>query len=289
MNSFKTYFRLLRVNSYVKNLFIFAPLFFNFQFDNSTIFKAFITFVLFCFLASSVYIFNDIFDQESDKKHPVKRNRPLASGAVSINRGKVIAALLMVISLLTVFVIDYGLFYIFSSYLVINILYNLYLKKVPVVDILVISFGFMIRIYAGSYTTDIPASYWILIMTFLLSMFLGFSKRRADIVLAKETGNGSKNIEIFTTTSINRILIAFTILICSTYITYTISGDVVARIGSKYVFLTNIFVILGVLRYVKLIRTSKQYKDPTTIVISDWKLQGIILLWALSFLILKYV
>ena len=289
LSRLKLYLKLFRVNSYVKNLFVFAPLFFSFQFDGHIILSAFIVFILFSLLASSVYIFNDIFDLESDKKHPVKKNRPLASGSISVKKGKVIAALLMIISLLTIIIVGHSLFYVFLSYLIINVFYNLHLKKVPVVDILIISFGFIIRILAGSYATNIPASYWILIMTFLLSMFLGFSKRRADIVLAKENGNGANNIKIFSLTSINRILIVFTVLICSTYFAYTISDEVVVRIGSEYVFLTNVFVILGILRYIQIIIKNKQYEDPTAIVVGDWKLQIIIFLWGLTFILLKYI
>lgn len=289
MSKLKTYSRLLRVENYVKNLFIFAPLFFDFQFDIISISRAFIIFVLFCFLASGVYIFNDIFDLESDKIHPVKKFRPIASGLISIKRASVIGVLLIATGLITTLFIDLKLFYTFLSYLIINILYNLFLKKIPIVDVLIISFGFIIRIFAGSYATGIPASYWILIMTFLLSLFLGFSKRRADIILAKNNNIKANNIRIFSITSINRILFIFAFLICTFYIAYTVSKEVIFRIGSPFVFLTSIFVILGVFRYITLLRSSKQYKDPTAIIIGDWKLQGIIFIWILSFIIIIYI
>lgn len=286
---------MLRVNNYVKNLFIFAPLFFDFQFDRVAVSMAIITFVLFCLLASGVYIFNDIFDLNADKKHPVKRWRPMASGLVSVKKGAIIGIVLIITSLLIALITNFKVFLTFLSYFVINAFYNLFLKKIPIVDVLVISSCFIIRIFSGSYATDIPASYWILIMTFLLSMFLGFSKRRADIILAKNNQNNQNNqnklnnIKIFSVTGINRILYVFVALICTTYIGYTISKEVVLRIGSSYVFLTSFFVVIGVLRYMHLIKSSKKYKDPTATVIDDWKLQSIIIMWILSFIILKYI
>ncbi len=288
-NKLRLYFKLFRINSYVKNLFVFAPLFFNFQFDSSTVINASIVFVLFCLLASSVYAFNDVFDLESDKKHPIKKLRPIASGKISSTQAVSLGVLLMAVSLLGALLLNIKVFYVFLLYIFINILYNINFKKIPVLDVLLISFGFIIRILAGSSVTSIPASYWILIMTFLLSMFLGFSKRRSDIVLANKIGNGSKNISIFSLKTINQILVVFVVLICCVYFAYTISDDVITRIGSNYVFITNVFVILGVLRYIQVVKSSKQYKDPTSIVVSDWKLQTIIVLWALTFIVLKYI
>jgi len=274
----------------VKNLFIFAPLFFDFQFDNETVFNAVVTFVLFCFLASGVYIFNDIFDLEADRIHPVKRSRPLSSRMITVKKGIIIGIVLIFTSLLMALTINLRVFLVFVCYLVINILYNLFLKKIPILDVFVISFCFIIRIFAGSYATDIPASYWILIMTFLLSMFLGFSKRRADVILAKNNIHVlNTNIKIFSTGTINCILYVFATLICTTYIAYTISREVVIRMGSPYVFLTSGFVVIGVLRYIQLIKSSKKYKDPTATVIDDWKLQSIIFVWILSFVIIKHI
>lgn len=289
MNRLKIYFRLLRVNNYVKNLFVFAPLFFDFQFNYNLIFNAVITFIAFCLLASGVYIFNDVFDLETDRVHPIKRKRPLASGVVSIKEGISIAILLITFSLLTVSFVKVSICVVFICYLIVNVLYNLFLKKIPVVDVLVISCCFIIRIFAGSYATNIPASYWIIIMTFLLSMFLGFSKRRADVILAKTNGTSHSNIKIYSTRTINGILYLFAALISTVYFGYTISQEVVFRMESSYVFLTTFFVIMGVFRYIQLIKSSKVYKDPTATVIDDWKLQGIIFIWILSFIIIKYI
>lgn len=290
MSNIKTYLKLLRVDNYLKNLFIFAPLFFDFQFNSAIVLDCFIAFFLFCLLASGVYIFNDIIDLELDRNHPVKQLRPLASNKISIKKGVVVGIVLIIVSLVGTQFLNDNVFLVFLSYLGVNVLYNLFLKKIPVIDVLAISCCFIIRIFTGSYATDIEASNWILIMTFLLSMFLGFSKRRADIILAKNNGNKlNANTKIFTTVIINRILYVFAALICATYIAYSISKEVVIRMGSPYVFLTSIFVVIGVFRYMRLIKSSKKYKDPTATVIDDWKLQSIIFIWIISFIIIKYI
>ncbi|MDY8135848.1 UbiA prenyltransferase family protein [Aquimarina sp. 2201CG5-10] len=285
----RTYSSLLRLDNYIKNLFVFAPLFFDFQFRNELIINSFISFILFCFLASSMYIFNDIFDFKADKQHPVKKFRSIPSGKISINKAIIIGTALLFIVLGISFIISLQLFYVFLSYVFINISYNIVLKKIPIIDVLVISFGFVLRILAGSYATHIPASGWILIMTFLLSLFLGFTKRRADIVLASNNGIKVSNIQIFSISSINKIVYFLSITITVVYIMYTLSKEVVERIGKPYVFITAIWVLLGIMRYLKIIMSSKNYKDPTAIVIKDWILQSIILLWVLTFVMLKYL
>lgn len=289
MSKLSTYFKLLRVDNYVKNLFIFAPLFFDFQFDIYLIAKAVIAFILFCFLASGVYVFNDIVDLDSDRKHPVKRFRPLASGLITVKKGGIIGATLIVLSLSIAYLFNLDVFYVLFTYLVINVLYNLSLKRIPVIDVIVISCCFVIRILVGSFATEIPPSYWILTITFLLAMFLGFSKRRADIICTKNGGEKNKNIGVFTLKSINITLSVFAVMICIMYFIYTIDAEVIANVGTSLVFLTNIFVMLGVARYLFLLKSSDTYKDPTAIVVSDRKLQFIIFLWVLSFLLIKYI
>jgi len=236
-----------------------------------------------------VYIFNDIYDLESDRRHPVKRLRPLASNQISIKKGGVIGVFLMTISLLGIWSVNEKVFFVFVSYLCINVMYNLFLKKIPIVDVVIISCCFVIRILVGSFATEIPPSFWILTMTFLLAMFLGFSKRRSDLLWIGNGENKVSNIGIFTLKSINTVLFVFAGLICVTYICYTNNESVVENVGSPFVLITNIFVILGVIRYMKLLYTSKTYKDPTAIVISDSLLQLIIGVWVCSFLLVKYI
>ncbi|MHA7058297.1 UbiA prenyltransferase family protein [Aquimarina sp. M1] len=284
-----TYMALLRVDNYIKNLFIFAPLFFGFQFDISIILCAVLSFLLFCLLASSMYIFNDIFDIESDRLHPVKKIRPLASGTVTIKNAISIALLLVSISLFGAYLIDISVVCVFVTYLFINVLYNLYLKKIPIIDVIIISFGFVIRIIVGSYATNINASTWILSMTFLLALFLGFSKRRADMVLVDSRVEKSSNIRLFTISSIDKTIYILAFIISITYILYTLSKEVVDRVGSSFVFLTSFWVITGITRYIHTTKSSIIYKDPTAVVIQDWLLQSIILLWVSSFIILKYL
>lgn len=287
--TFSIYLRLFRVNNYVKNIFIFAPLFFVFQFDKTTVLSALYSFVLFSFLASSVYILNDIFDVKSDQKHPQKKYRPIAANHISIKKALWIAVILLLISIGGVLLLNHNVCYAFLSYLGINILYNLVFKKIPIIDVVVISLGFVIRIFIGSYSTNIPASQWILFMTFLLSLFLGFSKRRADVLLMLKTSDLKSNLKQYSKKGINLIVLVLGALICGSYLGYTLSAQVVERIGSTYVFITAFWVIAGIARYLKVIFTEQKYYSPTSVVIKDLFLQLIMLGWLVTFIIIFYL
>ena len=289
MEQLQIHLKLFRVGHYIKNLFVFAPLFFVFQFDFLSISNASVTFLLFCLLASAVYIMNDIFDKKADEKHPIKKNRPIASGKVSVKRGWGLVIVLVVLSLLGTIVISLSLFYILVLYFVMNILYSSFLKYIPIVDVVIISFGFLFRILAGSFAINIVASDWILGMTFVLALFLGFSKRRGGLLLITEKANRSKNLQLYTYKTLNMLLISLGVIIVVCYVCYTFSEEVILRIGSPYIFITSIWVILGILRYLKIVLSNTKYIDPTTVILRDGKLQSVIFAWVLTFIMIKYL
>ncbi len=286
---FKNYLQLLRVNNYIKNVFIFAPLFFVLKFEKDLILDTFNSFLFFCLLTSGIYILNDIFDIESDKLHPVKRNRPLASGMISVKKGKQVAIGLVLISFLGIGLLNKASLPFFATYLVINLLYNFSLKKIPIVDVIVLGFGFVIRILVGSSVSDIPPSSWILVMTFLLSLFLGFSKRRADLLLPNQKANQRLNLKSYSEKGINYLLIIISIIISISYIFYVVSGEVKQRWNNNYVFLTSIWVILGMLRYLSVIFNKKEYYTPTTMITNDRVLQLIVISWILTFFLIYWL
>jgi len=286
---FKQVLRLFRVHNYIKNVFIFAPLFFVFQFDDATVFSAFYSFVLFSLLASGVYIGNDIFDVASDREHPKKKYRPIAAQQISIRVAGWIALLIILGSIAGAWFINPRVCYAFLWYLGINILYNVFLKKIPILDVVVISLGFLIRILIGSYATHIPASQWILFMTFLLSLFLGFSKRRADVLVMLEKGASKPNLKLYTQKGINTLILVLGGFICASYLGYTLSDQVVQRIGSTYVFVTAFWVTAGIVRYIKVIFTERDYYSPTSVVLKDHWLQFIMLAWVITFIIIFYL
>lgn len=289
MNStLKTYFKLFRVNNYIKNVFIFAPLFFVLKFDIETLLYTGVAFMLFNFLASSVYIMNDIFDLKSDRQHPIKRHRPIATNTISVNRATILSILLLAISLLGGYSLNRSTLIFFIGYVLMNVLYNLILKKIPILDVGVLAIGFVIRVMVGARVNHIPASSWILIMTFLLALFLGFSKRRADFLITEQIGYQYSNLKIYSLKTLQYIVIFIGIIICVSYFVYSISNEVAERWNSKFIVVTTIWVVLGIWRYLQIIFKAKEYHTPTSIVIKDLTLNLIMLAWGATFLIIYF-
>lgn len=288
--------KLIRPHQWLKNVFVMIPMFFGGSLlDPSDIRASVVTFFAFSFIASSVYCFNDIIDVEADRRHPVKCKRPIASGAISIRSAWALMALMFLLSVGTVclldtysHVINVGL--VILIYYILNILYCSKLKQYAIVDVCIIAFGFVLRVLAGGFATDIALSKWLVLMTFLLTLFLSFAKRRDDVLRMNETGEPPrKNTIRYNLTFINQAITitASVTLVC--YIMYTVSPEVVNRFHSDLLYLTSVFVLLGLLRYIQITVVDKRSGDPTKMMLRDRFTQCVVLLWALTFLVLIYV
>lgn len=288
--------KLIRPHQWLKNVFVMIPMFFGGSLlDPSDIRASVVTFFAFSFIASSVYCFNDIIDVEADRRHPVKCKRPIASGAISVRSAWALMALMFLLSVGTVclldtysHVINVGLMILI--YYILNILYCSKLKQYAIVDVCIIAFGFVLRVLAGGFATDIALSKWLVLMTFLLTLFLSFAKRRDDVLRMNETGEPPrKNTIRYNLTFINQAITitASVTLVC--YIMYTVSPEVVNRFHSDLLYLTSVFVLLGLLRYIQITVVDKRSGDPTKMMLRDRFTQCVVLLWALTFLVLIYV
>jgi decaprenyl-phosphate phosphoribosyltransferase len=288
--------KLIRPHQWLKNVFVMIPMFFGGSLlDPSDIRASVVTFFAFSFIASSVYCFNDIIDVEADRRHPVKCKRPIASGAISVRSAWALMALMFLLSVGTVclldtysHVINVGL--VILVYYILNILYCSKLKQYAIVDVCIIAFGFVLRVLAGGFATDIALSKWLVLMTFLLTLFLSFAKRRDDVLRMNETGEPPrKNTIRYNLTFINQAITitASVTLVC--YIMYTVSPEVVNRFHSDLLYLTSVFVLLGLLRYIQITVVDKRSGDPTKMMLRDRFTQCVVLLWALTFLVLIYV
>lgn len=288
--------KLIRPHQWLKNVFVMVPMFFGGSLlDPSDIRASVVTFFAFSFIASSVYCFNDIIDVEADRRHPVKCKRPIASGAISVRSAWALMALMFLLSVGTVclldtysHVINVGL--VILIYYILNILYCSKLKQYAIVDVCIIAFGFVLRVLAGGFATDIALSKWLVLMTFLLTLFLSFAKRRDDVLRMNETGEPPrKNTIRYNLTFINQAITitASVTLVC--YIMYTVSPEVVNRFHSDLLYLTSVFVLLGLLRYIQITVVDKRSGDPTKMMLRDRFTQCVVLLWALTFLVLIYV
>jgi len=285
---------LLRPYQWLKNLFVFLPLFFSHQIlDLDKLLAGIWTFVAYSFAASAIYCFNDIWDVEADKKHPHKCKRPIASGQISQKVGYVIFAILVVSSLvLSFFCIGGGnitLFSIVCSYLLLNIAYCVKLKQIAIIDVFIIATGFVLRILAGGAATDIYLSHWIILMTFLLALFLAFAKRRDDVVIYQQTGVvARKNVNRYNLEFMNQVIgiIAGMTMVC--YIMYTVSEEVVERLHTQYLYITSVFVLAGIIRYLQLTIVDTKSGSPTKILLKDYFVQFCVIGWVLTFIFMLY-
>jgi 4-hydroxybenzoate polyprenyltransferase len=226
-------------------------------------------------------------DLEYDKNHPTKKNRPLPSGEISLRTALYLSIGLILFSLLSFFFLPLKFCLILWGYGVLQILYSLWLKKIPIVDIMSIASGFLLRIWAGAILADVPLSHWIILLTFLLANFLALGKRREDLLLHQNGITTRENIHIYTEEFIQQGMQMLATISVVAYIMYTVSQDVIEKFGTDKLFLTSIFVILGFLRYFLVVSAERKIFDPTEILLKDRYLEGVLILWLLSFYFIR--
>ena len=284
---------LIRPQQWIKNGFVLIPMFFGGRLLNvDDAIASVVTFFAFSFVASAIYCFNDIIDVEADRRHPVKCHRPIASGAVSVPTAYTLMVILTLLSALLLFFLPQragetaG---IVAFYFLLNMAYCLWLKRHAIIDVCTVAFGFVLRILAGGMACDVAVSNWLVLMTFLLALFLSFAKRRDDVLRMNETGEPPRRNTIrYNLTFVNQaITVTGTVtLVC--YIMYTVSPEVVSRFHAPYLYLTSIFVLVGLLRYMQLTVVDEVSGDPTKILLRDRFTQAIVVAWIMAFLLIIY-
>ena len=291
-NTFNSMFKLLRIKDWIKNLFIFLPAFFAGDLFVSNIYLLILPFISFCFFASAVYIINDVNDVELDRIHPTKCNRPIASGKISVPVATSTAIILLLLGTILAFFADktMHLLIVLLIYLIINLGYSFGLKRIGILDIIILSSGFVLRVKAGSIIAGVPLSEWLIVMVFLLAMFMSIAKRRDDVMLKLSTGKVMReSINGYTIEYLNILLALFSAIIIVAYIMYTISPDVQSRMGTNTVYYTCVFVIAGILRYLQIVLVLNQAGSPTEILYKDRFVQITIILWIIAFYVILYL
>lgn len=287
--------RLIRPQQWVKNGFVFLPMFFSGRLlDGFCWRQSILSFFAFSFAASAVYCLNDIRDVEADKLHPRKRNRPVASGDVSMSVASVIMTVMGVIALAIGFLalgaqgLEAGS--VLAAYLVLNVLYCLRLKRFAIVDVFIISLGFVLRLMMGGLACEIWMSPWIVCLTFLLALFLAFAKRRDDVVILEATGVVTRgNVLKYNLPFLNQTLGIIGAVTIMCYLMYSVSPEVVARLDCEYVYVTSIFVLAGILRYLQIAIVDVKSGSPTKVLLKDRFVQGCIVCWVISFATILYL
>ena len=286
--------KVARPTHWIKNLFVFLPVFFGGGLLNTAgAVSATLTFLSFSLAASAIYCLNDIIDVEADRAHPVKCKRPIASGAITIPQAYGMMALSIFISIVLMFLLPEGhtnAIIVIIAYFVINVAYCLRFKEYAIIDVCIIASGFVLRILAGGYATGVQLSKWIVLMTFLLTLFLAFAKRRDDVLRMNITGPAPrKNTSRYNLTFINQAITitASVMLVC--YVMYTVSPEIIAQFATDKLYLTSILVILAILRYLQISVVDEKSGDPVKVALTDRATQFILLAWLLSFLVIIYL
>jgi decaprenyl-phosphate phosphoribosyltransferase len=286
----KDHLRLLRPHQWIKNGFVLIPAFFGGKIG--VLFASYrpaVAFVAFCLTASSVYILNDIFDLEKDKIHERKRSRPLASGAVPVRGAIWMLVVLTAIAAVLALTVGTTFSYIVAAYFVLNVLYSLYFKHISLIDISFIATGFVLRVLAGGVATDVVISKWLILMTFLLACCLAVGKRRDDLLMAVDKAALRPANNGYTLRFIDTCLVILTSMTMICYVMYTVSEEVVHRLNSDNVYLTSVFVIVGILRFLQIAIVEQKSGSPTMILLKDTLIRTMIGLWFIAFLVILYV
>jgi len=280
-------FDLLRGKQWVKNIFLIFPIIFSGQFNE---WKLWIDcahgIISFCLISSGMYIINDIIDLKEDRLHPHKSKRPLAAGKVSVRTASIIAIGVLVLGLFLSIKINRDFLIFATTYILLNILYNLRTKHVVILDVIMLAFGFQIRILAGAAATHIFPSLWLLMCVFVLALFLGFTKRRYEISTLKSDASTHRGVlSEYSSYLLDQLIIISSTLSIVFYGLYAISSEVVQRIGGYEMFYSTPFVIYGIFRYLYLVHVRKLGGEPEDILVTDIPLLIDIFLW-ITFIII---
>ena len=285
------YLKLLRPSHWAKNLFLYIPLFFAGEiFNLQKVVELLIGFFAFSLIASSIYIINDYRDVEADRIHPVKRKRPIASGAVSKPAALVFFVLCLAIGGLLAWYVRPKFAFVVGIYFIINLLYSFGLKNISILDILILSAGFVLRIKAGGVAANIAVSEWLMIMVFLLALFMAIAKRRDDVLIKTQSGQDMrKAVKGYNMDFMNVMLALVSAVIIVAYLMYTMAPETMSRFGTYRLYYTCLFVIGGLLRYLQITYVENNTGSPTKILYKDRFIQLTILLWVLSFYVIIYL
>ncbi|MBN2719563.1 MAG: decaprenyl-phosphate phosphoribosyltransferase [Proteobacteria bacterium] len=284
------YFRILRPHQWIKNGFVLAPLIFSERLlDPRSFSLAFATFVVFCFLSSSTYVFNDLFDRQADRAHPLKKHRPLPAGEITPRAAALLGGAFALAGIAGAVFLGKMVLLTGAGYLALQTAYNLFLRQLVILDILAIAMGFVIRALAGSVAIGVTLSPWLILCTLLVALFLGFAKRRHEIVLmGTEASSHRRILSEYSLPFLDQLIGIVTAATIVSYAIYTLSPEVTRRLGSSSMILTLPFVIYGIFRYLYLVHLREGGGSPARDLLADRALLICIFLWGVVSVALIY-
>ena len=262
------YLKLIRVNQWVKNLFVFLPIFFSGNlFDINLFIESFYGFLIFSFVASSIYIINDYVDIEKDRKHPEKKNRPLASSKISEQNALILFFFLVIITA--------SLIYFFGN------------THVAILDVMIIAFGFLLRVFVGGYMTGILVTDWTILLVFDLALILALGKRRGELINADLQGITRKSLDGYNLNFLNSALAITCTVAVICYMMFILSPETQSKFH-HYIIYTFVFVFAAVLRYLQQTFVFSKTESPTKLIFKDHFLQILIIMWGICYVLLIY-
>ncbi len=276
--------RAMRPHEWLKNVFVLAALVFAKRiFEPDDLLRSGLAFACFCLISSAAYLFNDIRDRESDRRHPQKCHRPIASGALRVSVAAIAALALALVALSGGFYAHPHFGIVLLIYAVVNVAYTLYLKHVVILDVMTIAMGFLLRAIGGAVAIQVSISSWFILCTVLLALFLCFAKRRQECVLLKaEAHNHRRILEDYSLQFLDQVIAIVTAGALVSYALYTMSPEVMEKLGNDRLNLTIPFVIYGMLRYLYLMYTQSEGGDPASTILGDAPLLIACTLWLLT-------
>lgn len=280
----------MRPRQWTKNVFVLAALVFDRQLTNLlSLFRSLAGFLLFCLLSSSVYIINDIIDAEADRQHPIKKNRPIASGKLPIRIAIGAVFVILIVSFTLAYLLSPGFTLIALVYFLINLAYSIWLKHVPLVDVLIIASGFVLRVAAGVSLIQVQRfSPWLYVVTTLFALYIGFGKRRAEMTLLLDKAESHRRVlDGYNIPLLDQLI---TVVSSTTIVAYSLYTFSAPNLPDNHTMMLTIpFVLYGIFRYLSLIKVNGEGGAPEELLLSDRPLQIAILLWGISILFIFYI
>jgi len=280
----------VRPGQWTKNLFVFAALLFGLRlFDGTSVVRAVAAFAIFCVLSGAVYLMNDVVDRASDRRHPLKARRPIASGALGVQTAVTIGALMAIGAIAAAFALGIRFGFVASAYVLLQALYSGPLKHLVILDVLTIAIGFVLRAVAGAVAIDVEISHWLLVCMILLSLFIALAKRRHELVLLADGAVGHRPIlGEYSAYLLDQMIAVVTASTLVAYIFYTISPETQQKFGTAGLELTIPFPIYGIFRYLYLVHRREGGGSPAELLITDRPLLACVALWAVAVALIIY-
>jgi 4-hydroxybenzoate polyprenyltransferase len=281
----------LRVQQWIKNFFVFAPLIFSQNvFNLPLLIKTVLAFVLFCILSGAAYLLNDIQDLDEDKLHPKKSKRPLASGKLEKKHALFASLLLVLLGLTGAYFLNINFFIVLLVYFILQIAYSNWLKHVVIIDVFLIATGYFLRVIAGGLAISVQISPWLFICSILIALFLALSKRRHELVLlAKNAEIHRPILKEYTPQLLDQMIAVVTASTVVSYCLYTVSSETVEKFGTMNLLFTVPFVLYGIFRYLYLVHQKDEGGSPEALIIKDKPLLVDLFLWIVTAMLILYI